>query len=88
MNQWTTIENEKVTISARLEVPDLTDIPTEYTVATLPGVSDEYWRALFGVNGHFVTVSVTGFDVWPMPRDAGLQTLIEQVGRLKSENAT
>lgn len=48
--------------------------------------AEDYWRALFGVNGRFVTVSLVGLSDDPIPRDQGLATLTEQVRRLKSAN--
>ena len=48
--------------------------------------AEDYWRALFGVNGRFVTVSLVGLSDQPIPRDKGLSTLAAQVRRLKSAN--
>jgi hypothetical protein len=44
---------EKVDVSFRLEVPELRNIPTEYTIATLPGVSDEQIVVMTHTDGYF-----------------------------------
>ena len=44
---------EKVTVSAKLIVPEMTNIQTEYSVATLPGVSDEQIVVLTHTDGFF-----------------------------------
>jgi hypothetical protein len=46
-------KGEKVTVSARLIVPELTNLQTEYSVATLPGVSDEQIVVLTHTDGFF-----------------------------------
>lgn len=46
-------KGEKVTISFRLEVPELHNVPTEYTVATLPGMSDEQIVVMTHTDGYF-----------------------------------
>jgi hypothetical protein len=46
-------KGEKVMFSVRLDVPDLRDIPAEYTIATLPGVSDEQIVVMTHTDGYF-----------------------------------
>jgi len=46
-------KGEKVEISLRLEVPELKNVATEYTIATLPGVSDEEIVVLTHTDGYF-----------------------------------
>jgi Peptidase family M28 len=44
---------ETVRLTVRLEVPELRNIATEYTVATLPGVSDEQIVVMTHTDGYF-----------------------------------
>ncbi len=44
---------QPVEMSLRLEVPELRDVPTAYTVATLPGVSDEEIVVMTHTDGYF-----------------------------------
>jgi hypothetical protein len=44
---------ERVVFTARLEVPELRDIPTAYTIATLPGSSDEEIVIMSHTDGYF-----------------------------------
>jgi hypothetical protein len=44
---------EKIVISFRLEVPELHNVKTEYTIATLPGVSDEQIVVMTHTDGYF-----------------------------------
>jgi hypothetical protein len=46
-------DGEHVSVSFRLEVPDLRDIATEYTIATLPGESDEEIVVMTHTDGYF-----------------------------------
>ena len=46
-------KGEKVLFSARLDVPELKNIATEYTIATLPGVSDEQIVVMTHTDGYF-----------------------------------
>lgn len=46
-------KGEKVQISFRLEVPELRDVPTEYTIATLPGASTEEIVVMTHTDGYF-----------------------------------
>ncbi len=44
---------EKVQMSVRLDVPELRNVATEYTIATLPGVSDEQIVVMTHTDGYF-----------------------------------
>jgi hypothetical protein len=44
---------EKIVMSLKLVVPELTNIQTEYTVATLPGTSDEQIVVMTHTDGYF-----------------------------------
>jgi hypothetical protein len=44
---------ERVRVSFRLEVPELRDVATEYTIATLPGMSDEEIVVMSHTDGYF-----------------------------------
>ncbi len=44
---------EKVVMNLKLEVPELLNIQTEYTIATLPGVSDEQIVVMTHTDGYF-----------------------------------
>jgi hypothetical protein len=44
---------EKVELTFRLEVPELRNIATEYTIATLPGMSDEQLVVMTHTDGYF-----------------------------------
>ena len=46
-------KGEKVQLSVRLEVPELRNVATEYTIATLPGVSDEQIVVMTHTDGYF-----------------------------------
>ena len=46
-------KGEKIQFSVRLEVPELRNVATEYTIATLPGVSDEQIVVLTHTDGYF-----------------------------------
>jgi hypothetical protein len=46
-------KGERVELSFRLEVPELHNVPTEYTIATLPGVSDEQIVVMTHTDGYF-----------------------------------
>jgi hypothetical protein len=46
-------EGGPVHVSFRLEVPDLRDVPTEYTIATLPGLSAEEIVVMTHTDGYF-----------------------------------
>lgn len=76
---------ESVTILESKRQGDLLLLHTEDRSAA-SSQAEDYWRALFGVNGRFVTVSLVGLSDEPISRDQGLATLTEQVRRLKSAN--
>jgi Peptidase family M28 len=44
---------ERITMTFRLVVPELRDVKTEYTIATLPGVSDEQIVVMTHTDGYF-----------------------------------
>ena len=44
---------EKIQFTAKLIVPELKDVATEYTIATLPGVSDEQIVVMTHTDGYF-----------------------------------
>jgi hypothetical protein len=46
-------KGEKIEVTFRLEVPELRNIATEYTVATLPGTSDEQFVVMTHTDGYF-----------------------------------
>ncbi|MDJ1016874.1 MAG: hypothetical protein QNJ35_10210 [Paracoccaceae bacterium] len=48
--------------------------------------AEDYWRALFDVNGRFVTVSLISLAEDPVSRAAGLATLEAQMSLLRAEN--
>ncbi len=52
----------------------------------VPGAAFEYWRALFGLDGRFVTVSLMGLSERPIDEASGFATLEAQIDRLKSAN--
>lgn len=49
-------------------------------------ISSDYWRALLGINGRIVTISVVGFDRIPMSSTAGFQTLNDFKARIRAAN--
>lgn len=50
-------EGEKITMTLRLIVPELRNVATEYTIATLPGVSDEQIVVMTHTDGYFQAAS-------------------------------
>lgn len=46
-------QGEKIILSFRLDVPELRDLQTEYTIATLPGRSDEQIVVMTHTDGYF-----------------------------------
>jgi Peptidase family M28 len=46
-------KGEKIELSFRLEVPELRNVATEYTIATLPGKSDEQLVVMTHTDGYF-----------------------------------
>ena len=55
---------------------------------TLAGAGDEYWRALFDVNGRIISASVFGLQERPIPSSAGFDVLEDFANRIRAENAT
>lgn len=51
------------------------------------GLSAEYWRAIFDLNGQIVTASVTGFKSRRLSDDAGYETLRAFVARIRAASA-
>ncbi|MGC9418127.1 MAG: hypothetical protein ACP5EN_04060 [Rhodovulum sp.] len=51
------------------------------------GLRDDYWRAIFDVNGRIVTASVVGFDDRPISDKAGLAVLRDFAARIRTESA-
>ncbi|MEM0948268.1 MAG: hypothetical protein AAGK37_12730 [Pseudomonadota bacterium] len=51
------------------------------------GMSQDYWRALFGVNDRLLTVSVAGFETRPMSAEAGRATAEALAARIRAESA-
>ena len=49
--------------------------------------AEDYWRALFDIDGRFVTISLITLADSPISRHQGLRTLNAQVDRLKAANA-
>ena len=49
--------------------------------------AEDYWRALFDIDGRFVTVSLVGLTATPISRDEGLATLAAQIERLVDVNS-
>ena len=54
---------------------------------TLAGAGQEYWRALFNVNGRIVSASAVGLLDQPISSGAGFNTLKAFVNRIVTENA-
>lgn len=55
--------------------------------SALPGVSTDYWRALFGLNGRLVSVTLLGLSGRPISSAEGLAALQSQIERLIAANA-
>lgn len=55
--------------------------------SALPGVSSDYWRALFGLNGRLVSVTLLGISGRPISSSEGLSALKSQIDRLIAANA-
>lgn len=51
------------------------------------GAAQDYWRALFGLDGRFVTVSLVELRDKPIDAPSGFETLAAQVDRIRSANA-
>ena len=48
---------------------------------------DDYWRAIFDIEGRFVSVSLTSVEPKQVSRATSLATLNAQIARMKSANA-
>lgn len=57
------------------------------SIRSVPGAAQNYWRALFGLDGRFVTVSLVGLSDAPIEAPEGFETLVAQVNRIRSANA-
>lgn len=53
---------------------------------TLAGAADEYWRALFDVNGRIVSASVFGLRENPIPSEKGFDVLQGFTKRIRTQN--
>jgi len=58
----------------------------DQSAGRVPGAAPDYWRALFDIDGRFVTVSLVGLKGRPIGRDEGLATLEAQVSHLSAAN--
>ena len=60
-----------------------------HTVDTsaLPGAASDVWRALFDVEGRFISVSLYGLSDQPIPPEEGLATVDAQVDEILAANA-
>ena len=57
------------------------------STATLAGAGDEYWRALFNINGRIISASVVGFKEQPISTTEGFETLGVFTSQIKKANA-
>jgi hypothetical protein len=55
---------------------------------TLAGAADEYWRALFDVNGRIVSASVFGLREHPIPSATGFDVLQGFTNRIRTQNTS
>lgn len=53
----------------------------------LPGVASDYWRALFGLNGRLISVTLLGISGRPITSAEGLAALQSQIERMIAANA-
>ena len=51
-----------------------------------PGAAQRYWRALFELDGRFVTLSLVSPDDQPIDAEAGFDTLVAQASRMRAAN--
>lgn len=51
-----------------------------------PGAARRYWRALFELDGRFVTLSLVSPDEQPIDAEAGFDTLVAQANRMRVAN--
>ncbi|WP_457649362.1 hypothetical protein [Profundibacter sp.] len=55
---------------------------------TLAGAADEYWRALFDVNGRIVSASVFGLRERPIDSEKGFEVLQGFTNRIRTQNTS
>lgn len=55
--------------------------------SALPGVSSDYWRALFALNGRLVSITLLGLSGRPISSAEGLAALQSQIERMIAANA-
>lgn len=55
--------------------------------SVLPGTENAYWRAIFGLNGRLVSVTLLGVAGRPIASEIGFQTLQTQIKELIAANA-
>lgn len=58
----------------------------DHSIRPSSGAAQDYWRALFGLDGRFVTVSLVGLSETPIDGPSGFETLAAQVDRIRSAN--
>lgn len=58
----------------------------DQSIRPASGTSSDYWRALFDLDGRFVTVSLTGLSEQPIDEQDGFETLTAQVDWLRRSN--
>ena len=51
-----------------------------------PGAARRYWRALFDLDGRFVTLSLVSPDEQPIDAEVGFDTLVAQANRMRAAN--
>ena len=55
--------------------------------SVLPGTESAYWRAIFGLNGRLVSVTLLGVAGRPIASEDGFRTLQTQINELIAANA-
>jgi hypothetical protein len=55
--------------------------------SVLPGTASEYWRAIFGLNGRLISVTLLGVYGRPIAPAEGFATLESQIEELIAANA-
>jgi len=53
--------------------------------AAMPGMAADYWRGLFDLNGHLVTVAATAFADRPLTAEEGFAKIAAFVARIRAE---
>ena len=78
---------ESVDILDSRSVDDLLLILVEdRSIRRTAGAARDFWRALFGFDGRFVTISLVGMSDRPIESPAGFETLEAQVDQIRVEN--